>query len=253
MRSHDAILVAGRIARGEYEEALDLRPGASPETISRAHLRLLYRLRGQAWVAELVNRAKSALLEEGDLERGRRLFGLSRVHDALPFLEAGVGGGGAAAAEAEDHLILGQSLCHAQRFGDAAASLQRAIALRGTAEDYAWLAVAHERTFAWHEAEIAHRHVVALRGNADDVAALGQVLWAQGSCREAVEVLSCSAAMNPSGIAGELLGRYRAALWKARLGEVRRRCADTVRRLGAARIAITRVLFAIAVACLVAG
>ena len=246
---NDATRVTAQIARGEHEEALGVRPGATPEAVSRAHLALLHRFRGHAWVREALNRAKGALLREGDLDRGRRLFGLDRVRDALPFLEAGVTAGGMA----EDCLILGQSLCHARRFGEAVAHLSRAVARRGTAEDHAWLAVAYERLGAWREAELAHRHVVALRGNADDFAAHGQVLWALGRHREAAIVLRHSAAMNPCGIASELLGRYRTALWKARLEEVRRRCGHVVRKVGAARIVFNWALFAIAVGCLVPG
>ena len=257
MQPNDAVRLAAQIARGEYEEALGLCLGANPEAVSRAHLRLLHRFRRHAWVREALNRAKGALLREGDLDRGRRLFSLDRVRDALPFLEAGVTADGTA----EDRLILGQSFCQAQRFGEAVAHLSRAVALRGTAEDHAWLAVAYERLGAWREAELVHRRVVALRGSADDFAAHGQVLWALGRHREAAIVLRHSAAMNPQGIASELLGRYRTALWKARLEEVRQRCGHAVRgaiapvrRLGsAARILLTWALFAMAVGCLVVG
>jgi len=254
MRQEEATRITAQIARGEYEEALGIGPGETPETVSRAHLRLLYRFRGSARAKEALNRAKGALLREGDLDRGRRLFAADRVRDALPFLEAAVPAEGAA----EDYLILGQSLCSAQRFGEAAAHLERAVALRGTAEDHAWLAVAYERLGAWREAELVHRRVVALRGNADDFAALGQVLWAQGRHREAAMVLGHSAAMNPNGIAAELLGRYRSAIRKAHLAALRRRCGDLLRRAGtsttpfasAARTVFTWTIFALAVGCL---
>ena len=246
MQQKDTLRLAERIARGEYEEALGLEPGATPEAVSRAHLRLLHRYRGHAWVREALNRAKGALLREGDLDRGRRLFGLDRVRDALPFLEAGA----AADGTAEDCLMLGQSLCQAQRFGEAAAHLARAVARRGTAEDHAWLAAAYERLGAWREAELAHRRVVALRGSADDFAAHGQALMSMGRYRSAAIVLRHSASMSPNGIASELLGRCRAALWKARLGAVRRRCG---RVAGAVRIALTWAILAIAAGCLVVG
>jgi tetratricopeptide (TPR) repeat protein len=243
MKAGEAVRLAEKISRGEYEEALGLEPGAGAETVSRAHLRLLHRFRFSPRVREALNRAKGALLREGDLDRGRRLFGLDRVRDALPFLEAGVADDGTA----EDRLILGQSLCQAGRFGEAAAHLARAVALRGTAEDNAWLAVAYERFGAWREAEVVHRRVVALRGSADDFAAHGQALWALGRHREAAIVLRHSAAMNPCGIASELLGRYRAVIWKTRLGEVRRCCGPAV------RLALTWALLAFAVGCLVVG
>jgi tetratricopeptide (TPR) repeat protein len=257
MQGQDARRIAALIARGEYEEALGLDPGAPPEAVSRAHLRLLHRHRTCGFAREPLNRAKGALLKESDLDRGRRLFGLGRVHEALPFLEAGAAGAGTA----DDRLILGQSLWRAQRFGDAAASFAAAVALRGTAEELAWLAAAQARLGAWREAESSQRRVAALRGDADDFASLGQILWAQGRRREATAMLRHSEAMNPNGIAAELLGSYRRALRRARLERARRRCGDVVRgaagsarRLaGGVRTALTWAPFAVAVGCLAVG
>ena len=108
---------------------------ATGAQISRAHLLLCARHRGQAEVIAALNAAKKALSAEGDLEKGRRLSEMNRDREAVPFLRRAA----LRSPNADAQLWLGIALYALGRHEEASWYLQRAVDSRGGYEDRLWL------------------------------------------------------------------------------------------------------------------
>jgi len=115
-----------------YEHLFGLPPGASREEIHKAHIRLLHRFRGQEEVIEAINGAKSAIMGESDFEKGRRLYRLGRMDEALPHLRRAAEQRGYAV----DYRYVGNALVDIGRLEEAKGSFEHAAELRGDALDY---------------------------------------------------------------------------------------------------------------------
>jgi tetratricopeptide (TPR) repeat protein len=129
------------LAAGQrYEEMLGLEAGASLEDIHRAHIRLLYKVRGEEEAVEAVNSAKSAMMAESDLERGRRLYRLGRMAEALPYLKRASEQRGYAV----DFRYVGSALVEVGMPEEARAYFERAVRMKGDVLDEELLKACNE-------------------------------------------------------------------------------------------------------------
>jgi tetratricopeptide (TPR) repeat protein len=129
------------LAAGQrYEEMLGLEPGASLEEIHRAHIRLLYKVRGEDAAVEAINSAKSAMMAESDLERGRRLYKLGLMAEALPYLKRAAEQRGYAV----DFRYVGSALVEVGMPEEARAYFERAVRMKGDVLDEELLKACNE-------------------------------------------------------------------------------------------------------------
>jgi tetratricopeptide (TPR) repeat protein len=140
------------VAGCRYEQALGVDLDASRACVNRSHVKLLHRFRDHPSVREALNRAKSVLLSERGLQKGRRLARLSCHVEALPYLRQAVREGG----DVEDHVRLGLALEGLERLEEALPHFGRAVSVRGLAIDHHRLGAA---LLHLGRLEAAHRHL----------------------------------------------------------------------------------------------
>jgi tetratricopeptide (TPR) repeat protein len=222
------------IAGGRYEEALGLGHDATREEINRAHVRALFRFRGEAAIREALNRVKGLLADETPLEKARRLLRLERREEALWHLARALEGDGAGLTErerAEAHHLAGSALFRLERYREARGHLELAASLRGGAADEIWLGNTLERLGLLEPALERYRRAVELRGHATERLLLGNALLASGRWEEALPCLERSRSGDgdtPDVV--EIVRRLNALRRRARLRRTLRRGADFARR-----------------------
>jgi tetratricopeptide (TPR) repeat protein len=194
----------------EYEKVLGVAFEAPLEEVHRAHIRLLYRFRGDGEVVEAINRAKSALVGENDLERGRRLFRIGQAARALPCLRRAVERRGCAV----DYRRLGSSLVELGRSEEALPYLRRALEMQAAAPGAATPGVGLTLSLAEEDgsAQAALRH-----GDAMIHRTLGSALVHLGRPEEALAHFQCAARLRGDALDRELLRTCRALVKRKNL------------------------------------
>lgn len=172
MEISERVRIRDCVESGRYEEALSVTIHSSRQEINRAHIRLSSRFRDCADTRELLNRAKSRIAAETDIERGRRLIRIGMKEEALACLVPALESGG----EPDDFLVVGQTLEQTWRLDAALPYFERAVALRGNAYDHLWLGTVLERLERYDDAIPHYEEAVARRGSADDHRSLGGLL-----------------------------------------------------------------------------
>ncbi len=127
-------------AAQQYEEMLGVEADASLEEIHRAHIRLLYKVRGEDEAVEAVNSSKSAMMAESDLEKGRRLYRIGRMAEALPYLKRAADQRGYAI----DFRYVGSALVEVGMPEEARAYFERAVRMKGDVLDEELLKACNE-------------------------------------------------------------------------------------------------------------
>jgi len=152
------------VAAEQYERLFGVASDATLEEIHRAHIRLLYKFRGESSVVEALNGAKSAMMAESDLEKGRRLFRSGMIRDALPFLRRAAEQRGYAV----DYRYLGSALVELGRHDEARGSFEHAVSLRGDAVNHYWLGSVLLYLGRYEDAMLHLEKAVAMRGEGVD-------------------------------------------------------------------------------------
>ena len=178
-------------AGGRYEDVLGVGYDATREQINRAHVRALFRFRGNTVAEEALNRAKGLLAEERTLDKARRLLRIERREEALEHLGRLLEDSRRPPSRedrAEAHHLAGWTLFRLERCAEALPHLERAAALRGLAADEVWLGNALEHLGLIERALDCYRRAVESRGHPAERRLLCKALLALDRWEEA---LSC--------------------------------------------------------------
>ena len=167
----DALGIRDCVNAGRYEEALRVGFEAPAAEIHRAHIRALAAHRQSAETRELINRAKTRLASETDLERGRRWIRIGQKERALTIMEEVLKTQG----EPDDFLLTGQILEQLWRIEAALPYFERAVEMRGSAGDRLWLGMALEHLERSDDAMAQYTRAVELRGFPEDFLARGRL------------------------------------------------------------------------------
>ena len=71
----------------KYEEALGIGLNDTRKVISEAHMKLSFEFSDDTDVQNALNQAKSILIEEDDIKKGRRFAEIGKYEEALPYLK----------------------------------------------------------------------------------------------------------------------------------------------------------------------
>lgn len=154
---------------------------ASAVEIHRAHIRALAIHRYSAETRELINRAKTRLASETDLEKGRRWIRIGQKERALVVMEAVLETQG----EPDDFLLTGQILEQLWRIEAALPYFERAVEMRGSADDRLWLGMALEHLKRLDDALAQYTRAVEMRGFPEDYLARGRLRKKMGDLEKA--------------------------------------------------------------------
>ena len=173
--------IAECVGAGRFEEALGLDFDATKAAVHRAHIRTLALHRDDPETRERINLAKTRLIHETAIEKGRRWIRIGQKERALDVMQAVLENGG----EADDYLLCGQVLEQFWRIEAALPYFEKAVALRGNAGDRLWLGMALENLNRKEAALAEYEQAVRLRGSAEDYLAKGRLLKQMGAFEKA--------------------------------------------------------------------
>lgn len=177
----DTLGIRDCVNTGRYEEALQVGFDATAADVHRAHIRALAIHRHSAETRELINRAKTRLASETDLEKGRRWIRIGQKERALAVMEAALETEG----EPDDFLLTGQILEQLWRIDAALPYFERAVEMRGSAGDRLWLGMALEHLERPDDALTQYTRAVEMRGFPEDYLARGRLRKKRGDLKKA--------------------------------------------------------------------
>ena len=149
------------VAKGCYEDALDVSFKASPAEVARAHIRQLHFYAHSERAREALNLARTALQSETLERKSRRLVNIDQLEAAQLTMQRALAG----RVSAHNYYMLGYILYRMDRYVESERYMRKAFEMSESAFHAIWLGCALERQGKLKEALQQYVWAIESRGN----------------------------------------------------------------------------------------